>query len=143
MYLEKTTRAKVFHTTQLLHTQLSRSITFCRPQQCVPVECSINFFTSYFLKNLEVILILLILLHYYLAAFLVASYRDFLDLCFLTQPKIGLEEDSAKRSFPEQARNGNEGLGTCLILVQIRLQEGLFYCRLGEGSISHLRWEID
>lgn len=32
-------------------TQLSRSITFCRPQQCAPVECSINFFTSYFLKK--------------------------------------------------------------------------------------------
>lgn len=133
----------VFYTTQLLCSQLSRPITFCRSQQCLPVECSINFFTPYFLKSPEAILIPLILLHYYLAAFLVASHRDFVELCFFTQPKIGLEEDGAKRSFLEQATNKNESLSLCLILIWIRLEEGLFYCSLREGSISHLRWEID
>jgi len=143
MYVEQAGHAMVFHTTQLLCTQLSRAITLCRFQQCLSVELSINFFTSYFLKSPEVILIPLILLHYYLAVFLVASHRDFVELCFFPPPRNGLEEDHAKKSFLDRARNRNESRILRLILIQLSLEQGLVYCSLREGSISCLRWEID
>lgn len=151
IHVEKAGHTTVFHTKNVLCTKLSQSITFCRSQQHLPFEHSINFFTLYFLKKPRGNLnppYLAALLSYCVSA---GFTQRFCGTVFSYLAQNRPREWQSKQVFFEQARNKNEILVLCLVSIQYQFKGRrvvccfFFFssCSLREGSIYHLRWETD